>query len=114
MIIQNINYTNCCPHNINIEDNSGRIWTIPEDRNNIIRIRTIMTRKSLGNFISDRIDAQIIENLPPYKENNYYIVSNPVAQVIRAANIDRDDFRALGKKRFDSNIGEYREGFVEV
>ena len=113
-VINGINIVNCCPHDIRIMDKAGRIYTVPEDKDNLIRVKSIMEHGSFAGFEDNSVSTQIVEFLPKRKNKTIYIVSQPVFQILKSSGIDRDDFRALGRKQTMPNGKDCRVGFVRM
>ena len=110
-LIRGTNFINCCPHDIQVMDKEGKVHLIPEDKESLLRVNTIMSHGSLAGFEDEAVSSLCIENLPEEQERTIYIVSNPVLQVLKRAGIKRTDFRGLGRKIEQTN---YRKGFVSL
>lgn len=112
MYIHGINIINCCPHELKIQDKAGATYTIPEEPDALIRIKSNFAFDEIAGFEDNLLQDQLIESLPPVLENTIYVVSNPVMQTLRLAGVQRDDFRAMGRKSPDDP--RIRCGFVRV
>lgn len=109
--INGFTFKNCCPHDIQVVDKNGTTHLIPEDKDSLIRVNTIMSHGCLAGFDDQVVSALSIENLPPEEERTIYIVSNPVLQLLKRAGVKRTDFRGLGRKIEQSNS---RQGFISL
>lgn len=109
--INGYTFKNCCPHPVDIIDQQGKKYTIPEDKDLLIRVNTVLSPGCLAGFDDQVVSALSIENLPPEEDRTYFIVSNPVLQLLKRANVHRGDFRGLGKKLDQSNC---RQGFISL
>lgn len=112
--VNGLKIVNCCPHSLNIMDTEGKIHSIPKDDENLIRVSSIMEHGTLAGFDDEFVSTQYIESLPPKKPNTIYVVSNPALQILKRANVDRDDFRGLGKKVVTGPNSYYRVGFITL
>ena len=103
MVIEEIDFINCCPHEISITAEDGKTYKIPQS--DLLRVRTSFGYGKIGPFMDAWVQHQYIEELPPQKENTVYIISRPTAAVLKEAQIERNDFRVLWKGKTGLNEG---------
>jgi len=84
---------NLTPHDITIIYNDERIRVSASGI--ILRIPTIREKVGeISNVPLYRVQYLLPEQLPPKRENTYYIVSSVVLLVLKAYGVERDDFVA--------------------
>lgn len=79
-------FINLTPHNIRIQKEDGRIWTLPPSGHEVRIEETFMTAGRIDGIAIHWAQMGSIQDLPPPQEETLYVTSKLVAQ--RAARRD--------------------------